>query len=104
MLPSPSFSAAFIRRFLALTGSFMPLNISLSEWTFTSSSAVVGGSFNGGFHPSDENKISLPIFFLTGVVKSSVVSLEDTTTSPSLVSWRFKPLQCPTVKTALGLN
>ena len=45
----------------------MPLNISLSECTFTSSSAVVGGSFNGGFHPSDENKISLLIFLVTGL-------------------------------------
>ena len=67
MLPSPSFSAAFMRRFFASTGSFMPLNISLSECTFTSSSAVVGGSFNGGFHPSDENKISLLIFLVTGL-------------------------------------
>ena len=93
MLPSPSFAAAFMRRFLALTDSLMPLNISLSECTFTSSSAVDGGSFNGGFHPPDENKISLPIFFFTGVENSSVVSLEDTTISPSFVSWGFKPLQ-----------
>ena len=75
MLPSPSFAAAFVRRFLASTGSFMPPNISLSECTFTSSSTVVGGS-----HPPDENKIRLPIFFFTGVENSSVISLEDTTT------------------------
>ena len=118
--PSPSNSTAIAleynptsssRRWLDSTCSG-PLRSSMSWWTFTSPTS---GFSNGGFQPNPACLIRRDIIELKGVVKphgttpvlvilrdAYVVSLDGTTTSPSLVLSRYKPLQEPMQSTAFG--
>ena len=118
--PSPSSSTAIAleynpisssRRWLDSTCSG-PLRSSLPRWTVTS---LTSGFSSGGFQPNPACLVGRGILELKGVVKSQgtdpvlvtlrgpyVVSLAGTTTSPSLVLSRYKPLQVPIQNTAFG--